>query len=111
MGGWRGIEGGWVTVPCDRGGGSTGALAPGIVVGCAGGCWRVIGRHPPDPLCLGRQRRIVMPMPGDSASAPLWNAADYAEKCGTTHRAFDDWFLRRHPVRRGDEVVDLGLAG
>jgi trans-aconitate methyltransferase len=51
-----------------------------------------------------------MPMPGDSASAPLWNAAEYAEKCGTSHRAFDDWFLRRHPVRRGDDVVDLGCG-
>lgn len=49
-------------------------------------------------------------MPDSPKSASLWNAAEYAEKCGTTHRAFDDWFLRRHQVRRGDDVVDLGCG-
>jgi len=52
----------------------------------------------------------TVPMPPSSAPAPLWNAAEYAEKCGQTHRAFDDWFLRRHPLQQGDDVVDLGCG-
>ena len=43
-------------------------------------------------------------------SAALWNAAEYAQKCATTHRQFDDWFLRRHPVQRGNDIVDLGCG-
>jgi trans-aconitate methyltransferase len=49
-------------------------------------------------------------MPGKGTSAPLWNAEEYADRCGTSHRAFDDWFLRRHPVRPGDDIVDLGCG-
>jgi SAM-dependent methyltransferase len=49
-------------------------------------------------------------MSPDALPGPLWNATEYADRCGTTHREFDDWFLRRHPVRRGDEVVDLGCG-
>jgi SAM-dependent methyltransferase len=52
----------------------------------------------------------VAPVQPDGPPAQLWNAAEYAQKCATTHREFDDWFLRRHPVRRGDEVVDLGCG-
>ena len=46
----------------------------------------------------------------DGPPTALWNAAEYAQKCATTHREFDDWFLRRHPVRQGDDVVDLGCG-
>lgn len=49
-------------------------------------------------------------MQSDGPPAALWNAAEYAQKCATTHREFDDWFLRRHPVRRGDDIVDLGCG-
>jgi SAM-dependent methyltransferase len=46
----------------------------------------------------------------DGPSAALWNAAEYAQKCATTHRQFDDWFLHRHPVQRGNRIVDLGCG-
>jgi SAM-dependent methyltransferase len=46
----------------------------------------------------------------DGPPAALWNAAEYARKCATTHREFDDWFLRRHPVQPGDDVLDLGCG-
>jgi SAM-dependent methyltransferase len=46
----------------------------------------------------------------EEMAAGLWNAAEYPQKCGITHRALDDWFLRRHPVRNGDNIVDLGCG-
>jgi SAM-dependent methyltransferase len=46
----------------------------------------------------------------DGPPAALWNAAEYSRQCATTHREFDDWFLRRHPVQPGDDVVDLGCG-
>jgi SAM-dependent methyltransferase len=49
-------------------------------------------------------------VPLDPPPVALWNAEDYAQKCATTHREFDDWFLRRHGVRSGDDIVDLGCG-
>jgi SAM-dependent methyltransferase len=46
----------------------------------------------------------------DGPPAALWDAAEYAQRCATTHRQYDDWFLQRHPVRSGDDVVDLGCG-
>jgi SAM-dependent methyltransferase len=52
----------------------------------------------------------VARVPPDRPAAALWNAAEYAQKCATTHRQFDDWFLHRHPVQRGSDIVDLGCG-
>ena len=52
----------------------------------------------------------MAPVQPDQSPAAPWNPAEYAQKVAPTHRAFDDWFLRRHPVRRRDNVVDLGCG-
>jgi SAM-dependent methyltransferase len=49
-------------------------------------------------------------MQPEAEPAPLWNAAEYPKRCAPTHRELDDWFLGRHPVRQGDDVVDLGCG-
>ena len=61
--------------------------------------------------CVRRLRRpIVKFVDPDARPAALWNAAEYAQRCATTHREFDDWFLRRHPVQQGHAVADLGCG-
>ncbi len=49
--------------------------------------------------------------PGTATSGPpaRWQGAEYSQASGH-HRAWDDWFLQRHPVAEADVVVDLGCG-
>lgn len=48
-------------------------------------------------------------MTQDPERPVTWVGEDYAEQSGH-HRAFDDWFLDRHPPEPDDVVVDLGCG-
>jgi trans-aconitate 2-methyltransferase len=47
--------------------------------------------------------------PGGGAWLPAWDGAAYAANTGH-HRAFDEAFLDRLPLHRGDRVLDLGCG-
>lgn len=52
------------------------------------------------------ERRALPPATGGPGE---WSGHAYAEHSGH-HRAFDDWFLKRHPPSSSDIVVDLGCG-
>jgi ubiquinone/menaquinone biosynthesis C-methylase UbiE len=48
-------------------------------------------------------------MPGDLERSGTWDGVRYSRQT-THHRAFDEWFLERHPPVPTDHVIDVGCG-